>query len=221
MLRLTKRIKRRGSSDMSAVVVYESMYGNTRQIAEQIAEGLRSLGEVRVIPIGPDAVGLVRSAGLVVVGGPTHVHGMSSKRSRQAAIDNAGASDLTIDPDAGRFGLREWIDQLGSVEGNAAAAFDTRIDLNPVVTGRASRGIARRLRRHGYHLVVSPESFLVDKTNRLIDGELQRAVLWAEGLATAFDRYSPRDRDSVGVDEQPEGFVEPSVPPRSVPHPNM
>jgi hypothetical protein len=69
--------------------------------------------------------------------------------------------------------------------------------------------------------VVSPESFLVDKSNRLIDGELERAVLWAEGLATAFDRYSPRDRDSVGVDEQPEGFVEPSAPPRSVPHPNM
>jgi len=192
MLRLTESSKRQ-EFEMRAVVVYESMYGNTRQIAEQIGEGLRGLGDVKVIPVGPEAVSAVRSAALLVVGGPTHVHAMSSKRSRQAAIDNAGASNLTIDPHAGPFGLRELLERIGTVEATAAAAFDTRIDLNPVVTGRASRGIGRRLRRHGYDLVVPPESFLVDKANRLIDGELQRAMAWAEGVAAAFDRYEHRD----------------------------
>jgi hypothetical protein len=188
---------------MRAVVVYESMYGNTRQIAEQIGEGLRTLGDVRVVPVGTDAVDLVKTAGLVVVGGPTHVHGMSSKRSRQAAVDNAVASNVTVDPDANHLGLRDWFDQISSVEDTAAAAFDTRIDVNPVLSGRASRGIARRLRGRGYHLVVPPESFLVDTTNRLIDGELQRALAWGQDVGAAFDRYAadraPSGAPRVGI----------------------
>jgi hypothetical protein len=46
-----------------------------------------------------------------------------------------------------------------------AAAFDTRVDLPVALTGRASKGIARKLRRHGATLISRPESFLVTKDN--------------------------------------------------------
>ena len=65
----------------------------------------------------------------------------------------------------------------------AAAAFDTRIDAPAALTGRASKGIAKRLRRCGFSLVVEPESFLVDKHNRLVDGEEERARAWGAALA--------------------------------------
>ena len=54
-----------------------------------------------------------------------------------------------------------------------------------MLTGRASIGIARRLRRHGYHLVVPAESFLVTKHNTLPDGEDERARMWGAALAFA------------------------------------
>ena len=64
-----------------------------------------------------------------------------------------------------------------------AAAFDTRIDAPALVTGRASRGIEKRLVKLGYDLVADPESFLVDKQNNLLPGEADRAVRWATELA--------------------------------------
>ena len=49
----------------------------------------------------------------------------------------------------------------------------------PLLTGRASKGIEKRLAKHGYDLVADPESFIVDKQNHLIDGEAERARQWA------------------------------------------
>src|SRR6266496_2726203 len=45
---------------MRAVVVYESMYGNTHRIAEAIGAGLEAAFDVRVVPVShaePDALG--------------------------------------------------------------------------------------------------------------------------------------------------------------------
>ena len=49
-----------------------------------------------------------------------------------------------------------------------------RIKGAPVITGRASRAIARLLKRHGYRLVAAPESFLVSWETTLLDGEADR-----------------------------------------------
>ena len=70
------------------------------------------------------------AADLVVVGGPTHVHGMSSQRSRAGAEDMAAKDDdLDLDPDAYGDGLRDWFEQLADDAGadRLAAAFDTRV----------------------------------------------------------------------------------------------
>jgi len=59
------------------LVVYESSYGNTHLIANAIGEGLGTARTVEVLPVAKAAQELVDRADLVVVGGPTHVHGMT------------------------------------------------------------------------------------------------------------------------------------------------
>ena len=70
---------------MRALVVYESMYGNTHLVADAIAVGLAPLGAVEVVPVGGATDAVLAGADLLVVGGPTHVHGMSSAMSRKGA----------------------------------------------------------------------------------------------------------------------------------------
>ena len=90
---------------------------------------------------------------------------------------------MHLEPDALRRGLRNWFDEVEHGSERSAAAFDTRIDGVAALTGRASKGIARRLRRHHFDVIVAPESFLVDRRNHLLPGEAQRAFGWARQLA--------------------------------------
>jgi menaquinone-dependent protoporphyrinogen IX oxidase len=171
---------------MRALVVYESMYGNTHVVASNIADGLRGSYEVTLVPVADATPDLIAGADLLVVGAPTHIHGLSTASSRQAARKAAAKpeSGLTLDQDASGTALRDWLSSLAA--GHAlAAAFDTRLAGAPVLTGRASRGISRLLRRHGYQLIVPPESFVVTKVNTLVDGESSRARRWGEALAAA------------------------------------
>lgn len=172
---------------MRAVVVYESMYGNTHLIADAVAEGLAPVGEVEVVPVERADAAMLDGAQLVVVGGPTHVHGMSTKMSRQGAVQDAAKPEkgLTLDPDAEGPGLRDWFEAVGTLPGKAAA-FDTRMEGPPVLTGRASKGIAKRLRHHGCDVVAEPMSFLVTKENELVDHEREHAREWGTQLAARF-----------------------------------
>lgn len=170
---------------MRALVVYESLFGNTHAIGDAIAAGLRPCGDVRVVPIGEASADLVAWADLVVAGGPTHVHGMSRPKSRVDGRARAAkpGSTLALDPAAAGEGLREWLDALVEVGGTSAAAFDTRVSGPALLTGRASRAIARGLRKRGFRLVADPESFLVDAQTELVAGEAARAKAWGEQLA--------------------------------------
>jgi hypothetical protein len=168
---------------MSALVVYESLYGNTREVAEAIASGL---GDAKVVSV-QDAVSQVTRADLLVVGGPTHVHGLTSRRSRAAGVQNAHGD---LQP-GGRDGpgLRDWLADLPRVTNAQAAAFDTRAHGPRVLTGSASHGIARRLRHHGYRLLET-ESFLVQGgEGPLAAGELERARAWGESLGRSADGH--------------------------------
>ena len=170
---------------MNALVVYESLFGNTHAIAEAVADGLRPHGEVRVVPVGEATADLVAWADLVVAGGPTHVHGMSRSKSRDDGVARAAkpGSTLSLDPAASGAGLREWLDTLADVRGTFAAAFDTRVSGPALFTGRASGAIARGLRKRGFRVVADPESFLVDTDTELVAGEIERASTWGERLA--------------------------------------
>ena len=61
---------------MRALVVYELMYGNTHAIGEAIARGIAAAGGVDVVPAARATAELVETADLLIVGGPTHVHGV-------------------------------------------------------------------------------------------------------------------------------------------------
>jgi hypothetical protein len=177
---------------MRALVVYESMYGNTRVVANRIADGLRATHEVTVVPVGEATPELLAGADLVVAGGPTHMHGMSSASSRRMAVQAAAkeGSGLTLDPGARGAGIRDW---LGVVTGGhaLAAAFDTRLSGVPAFTGRASRPIGKLLKRHGCTIIAAPESFLISKQNTLLDGEAERARRWGMTLGAASKTYAP------------------------------
>jgi hypothetical protein len=170
---------------MRAVVVYESMFGNTHVIADRIGDGLRSAGdlETTVVSVHDATAELVASADVLVVGGPTHVHGMASERTRMGVEDMAAKGDLSLDPDWEGPGLRDWFDSLDDAGGRAAAAFDTRVHASALLTGQASKGIAKRLRHHGWDVVVDPESFFVDKSTHLEPDEADRATAWGTRLA--------------------------------------
>jgi Flavodoxin domain len=169
---------------MNAVVAYESIYGNTRQIAEAVAAGLEPLGEVQVISVNHGESGAADSADVLIVGGPTHMHGLATSMSRRQAAQAAEEEeDVRVEPGAADGpGLRKWLSQQ-SGNGRPAAAFDTRLDRSPLLTGAAARGIAKRLRRRGYEVIADPESFLVeDSEGPPAEGELDRARAWAESL---------------------------------------
>lgn len=165
---------------MRALVVHESLYGNTAAVGDAIAASLHACGiEVEaalVSKIDPDQTADVD---LLVVGGPTHIHGMSSSRSRKTADNDEKNTfdEPTLEP-----GLREWVNELPSGTGRLAAAFDTRFDKPAILTGSAAKGIERRLEGRGFR-VLERESFLVSTQNLLLDGELEHATAWGRELA--------------------------------------
>jgi Flavodoxin len=171
---------------MRAVVIYESMYGNTHLVADAIGAGLGTVFDVRVVPVSRASSAVLDDADLVVVGGPTHAHGMSRAATRKAAAEAADkpVSPLKLEPDAQGPGLREWFSSLGRYPVKAAA-FDTRIHAPAALTGRASKGVARLLRAHGFEVVAEPESFLVTKQDRLKPHETARAREWGVKLAAS------------------------------------
>ena len=166
---------------MKALVVYESMYGNTAAVGEAIADSLRARGlEVEAALVSSFDPAETAEFDLLVVGGPTHVHGMSSSKTRSTAANDKKNTfpEPTLEP-----GLRTWVKQLPSGTDRLVAAFDTRIDKPVLLTGSAAKGIGRRLKGRGFRLVSEPESFLISTDNQLLDGELAHAAEWAREVA--------------------------------------
>ena len=181
---------------MYVAVVYESLFGSTREAAEAIARGIlegRPDATVDVVRVGEADVAKVAGADLLVVGGPTHVRGMTTSLSRHMGVAGEAKKDPDeqheLQPGAEGPGLRDWFHELPEAHGRRmAAAFDTRIAAP--MAGGAAPHIAKRLRRHGYEVVCEPEGFSVhdDGQGPLKDGEQDRARRWAADLVR---RVSP------------------------------
>jgi hypothetical protein len=165
---------------MRARVVFESIFGNTQLIAQAVADGLAQSVTVDLEEVGTAATDIGDDVDLLVVGGPTHVFGMSRERTRDSAAQQV-AGDVVSTGE----GLREW---LGTVTGGSpdtgAAAFDTRID-KPRLPGSAAHGAERRLRRLGFQIIEPAASFYVtDTSGPLVQGEQERAHHWGELLGS-------------------------------------
>lgn len=161
--------------DLRAVVVYESLWGNTAAIARAIAEGIgdgaRALSTAEATPdalVGVD---------LIVAGAPVLAFHMSSDRTR-ADIAARPAPGAPM-PDLSHPSMQSWLDAL--TPGTAAcAAFDTEVR-GPF--GKAAPTIAQALQAKGYRFLEPGEGFVVSgKYGPLRAGELQRAGHWGEHL---------------------------------------
>jgi hypothetical protein len=155
------------------------LFGNTRRVAERIAAALEREGEVGLVSVDEPRPSL-DGVDLLVLGGPTHVHGLSSRRSREGALEQGGKGEVGI-------GVRGFVEGLpNGANGPRVAAFDTRAHQPVLLVGSAARGIARRARERGYALAAEPQSFFVQGTpGPLAEGELERAAQWARALADA------------------------------------
>jgi hypothetical protein len=163
---------------MRALVVFESMFGNTATVARAIGDGLATGLEVRVVDVATAPVEVPADVDLLVVGGPTHALGMSRPATRKSAEDQAGTTATPI-----TTGMREWLDSATVPPATVGATFDTRVHVR-WLPGSAARKAQRRLRRHGVTLLAPATTFWVEGTpGPLPDGEQGRAARWGEHLA--------------------------------------
>lgn len=165
---------------MRAVVMYESMFGNTRDVASAIAEGLAIHGDVEVVDVGAADRTVEAEVDLLVIGGPTHAFGLSRRKTRADAVKQKGSA-----PVSSGDGIREWLDRAGRpARATAAAAFDTKVD--KPIPGSAARAAEKRLRRLGYLIAAAAATFRVaDVAGPLKPGELDRARAWGDQLGAA------------------------------------
>jgi hypothetical protein len=161
------------------LIVYESMFGNTRTIAEAIADGLAACSQVELFEVGEAPAPLPPGIDLLIVGAPTHAFGMSRPDTRRSAGNSAPDGLVS----AG-IGVREWLGRLSPGSHLLpAAAFDTKFGKPAWLPGSAARGIAKRLRRLGHLMAAMPKSFYVTGTaGPLADGEVARARDWGRLL---------------------------------------
>lgn len=144
---------------MKTLVIYDSVHGNTEQIAQAIGGAIG--GEVQVLRAVEVNPATLDGYDLLVIGAPTH--GGGPTEPIQDLLKGVPANAL---------------------QGSKAAAFDTRLAARWVrVFGYAAGKIAKSLETQGATLVVPAEGFTVRRTKGpLLDGELQRAAAWARGI---------------------------------------
>ena len=165
----------------TALIVFESMFGNTAHLARAVGHGLRAAGVETVLVDAATTTAPERvAADLLVLAAPTHAMSLSDATTRADAV-RQGAR-----PDNCCTGLREWLvhahpDPRADVR---VAAFDTRAHRHdPEPDGAAASALAMA-RLQGFWPCAPPQVFHVtDVGGPLAPGEMERATAWGRGLA--------------------------------------
>jgi flavodoxin I len=156
---------------MKAMVVYDSVFGNTEKIALAIGQALGSPEEVETLRVSEVKPEQLTGLTLLIVGSPT----------RQFSPTGATTSFLKSLPKGGLKGIK-------------VTAFDTRFTVSAIervrilaffvkIFGYAAKPIANRLEKKGGELAIPPEGFYVgDTEGPLLEGELERAADWAKKI---------------------------------------
>jgi hypothetical protein len=167
---------------LRALVVYESMFGNTEKVAGAITHGLQ-LEDVDcgLVEAGSAPATLPEDLDLLVVGGPTHGFSMSRASTRAEAVQKGAPAERVA------VGIREWLEAvaLDPDRRPLVATFDTRVTKVRWIPRAAGTSAARVARRRGLETVTRPVGFLVDEVRGpLLEHELERAVAWGRRLGT-------------------------------------
>ena len=168
-----------------ALVVHESMFGNTATIARAIARGLTAEGvAVTIVGVGTSNPAEVLDHDLVVLGAPTHAFSLR-RPSTRAEAHKQGAVAVADAP-----GMREWLERLPAGAGGPRfSVFDTRATKVSKLPFSAGRAEAKMVRRAGYELMDAPHGFTVsDVSGPLEPGEEDRAEKWGQALGRAVQR---------------------------------
>jgi hypothetical protein len=165
---------------VDAIVVYESLWGNTAEVARAVAEGLGSGARaLRTDEVRPEDV---TGAELVVAGAPVLGFKLSSQKMRDGIRRSPGKGSA---PDLSCPLLRTWLATLPQGCG-WAAAFDTQVR-GPF--GKGAPEIGTQLEAKGYACIAEPEGFVVKGSQGpLKKGEAERARAWGETLAREVER---------------------------------
>jgi len=161
---------------MKAVVVYESLWGNTAAIARAIAEGI---GPGAQALSTAEAVGeAITDADMIVVGAPVLGFNLPDEKMRENIRSNPFRTSPP--PNLTHPSVRSWLAALPKGNGRSAA-FETRLWWSP---GGATPAINRGLEVVGYIPLVKAQRFIVTgKYGPLRNGELERARLWGAELS--------------------------------------
>jgi len=161
---------------MKAIVVYESLWGNTAAVARAVAEGLGP--EAKALSTAEATGEATAGVDLIVAGAPVFAFHLSSEKSRESIRQNPGKG--APPPDLSHPSMRSWLDALPAASGRSAA-FDTQVR-GPF--GKGAPTIAEALEGKGYTRLAEPTGFVVrGKQGPLKDGELERARAWGAELA--------------------------------------
>jgi len=160
---------------MSAVVVYESLWGNTAAIAKAIAEGL---GEgARALSTSQADAAALAGVDLIVAGAPLLGFSLPTEDMRKNIASNPTGRKADVSAPS----MRAWLASL-PVSERGVAGFETRIWWSP---GSAAKTIVQLASEKGCHQVAPPEKFLVTgRYGPLKDGEIERARAWGASLAS-------------------------------------
>ena len=145
---------------MKTFVVYDSVYGNTKAVAEAIAAALP--GDVRLQPASAASASGLQAGDLLVVGAPT----------QGGRPTDAAQRFLAVLPG-------------GTLAGVRVAGFDTRLTAKWVrIFGYAGPKIVQVLKDKGGTPAGPVGAFFVKgKEGPLAEGELARAGAWAREIA--------------------------------------
>lgn len=164
---------------MKALIIHESLFGNTRAVAEAVKRGLTRDRPVEVgLLRSDDAPGVIpEDVSLLILGGPTHAFSMTRASTRKDA-ETKGAQEHV------RTGIREWIDAVAPRAELPVVTFDTRVKVR-LMPGSAARSAVKALRSRGFRRAEQGETFWVEDTDGpLKDGELDRAEAWGHRLGS-------------------------------------
>ena len=144
---------------MKVLIVYDSVFGNTEQVAQAIGNALGSQEDVEILRVSNVKPEQLTGLKLLIVGSPTH----------------GGRPTPVIQ------GFLKRVSEP-AIRGVNVAAFDTRLSTRLVgIFGYAAGRIADSLKRKGGTLIPSPEGFFVKGSEGpLKEGELERAASWAK-----------------------------------------
>ncbi len=141
---------------MKTLVIYDSNYGNTKRIAQAIADSLGDGSEA--LEAGGFDESMLKGLDLLVVGSPIVAWRPTQK-------------------------MRDFLNGLkgGQLSGIKSAAFDTRV--KSFISGTGGEKIESALKKAGAQIISPPQKFYVrGPKGPLADGEVEKASKWGESL---------------------------------------